>query len=159
RAKFKNAKIAFYTGDFKWAQAQLDVLKGSTSKLIANDAMDLSLLITDNTGLDSITEPLEMYARADLLLIKKQDSLAMGLLDSINMLFPASSLKDDILYKKYKISMKARNYQQAANFLEKLIEDYAWDILGDDAIYYLAKLNEEQFKNTEKAQELYKKLL
>lgn len=159
RAKFKNAKIAFYTGDFKWAQAQLDVLKGSTSKLIANDAMDLSLLITDNTGLDSITEPLEMYAKADLMLIKKQDSAAISLLDSIPIIYPETSLKDDILYKKYKISMKSRNYEKAEFYLEELIANYAWDILGDDAIYHLAKLNEEQFKNTEKAQELYKKLL
>ena len=60
KAKYKNAKIAFYTGDFFWSQAQLDVLKGSTSKLIANDALQLSLLITDNVGLDSVVEPLHM---------------------------------------------------------------------------------------------------
>lgn len=159
RAKFKNAKIAFYTGDFKWAQAQLDVLKGSTSKLIANDAMDLSLLITDNTGLDSITEPLEMYARADLMLITHKDSLAIEILDSIGIAYPSTSLKDDILYKKYEIEFSKRNYIQAGKYLEDLIANYSTDILGDDAVFHLAKLNEEQLNDLAEAQELYKKLL
>ena len=54
QAKFKNARIFYFDGEFLFAQSQLDVLKASTSKLIANDAMKLSLLITDNLGLDSI---------------------------------------------------------------------------------------------------------
>ena len=64
-AKLLNAKISYYTGDFDWAQAQLDILKGSTSKLISNDAMELSLLITDNMNMDTIYEPMIMIANAD----------------------------------------------------------------------------------------------
>lgn len=158
-AKFKNAKIAFYIGDFYWAQAQLDVLKGSTSKLISNDAMDLSLLITDNIGLDSIAEPLEMYARAELLQIKKSYNDCVKTLDSIPKYFPATSLKDEILMKKYEIAFDQKEYQKAATFLEDLIANYAEDILGDDALFYLAKLNEEYLDNKEKAQEQYKQLI
>ncbi|MEQ8623386.1 MAG: tetratricopeptide repeat protein [Vicingaceae bacterium] len=158
-AKFKNAKIAFYVGDFYWSQAQLDVLKGSTSKLIANDAMELSLLITDNVGLDSISEPLEMYARADLSIFKKNYSAAEATLDSIPKYFPATSLKDDILLTKYKIEFKKKNYELAAKYLKQLLADYAEDILGDNALFYLAKLNEEQLDNKEEAMELYKRLL
>src|SRR5207237_519209 len=65
-AKFRNAKISYYTGDFKWAQAQLDVLKGATAKLIANDAMDLGLLISDALAIDTNEAPLCIFARADL---------------------------------------------------------------------------------------------
>lgn len=159
RAKFKNAKISFYTGDFKWAQAQLDVLKGSTSKLIANDAMDLSLLITDNLGLDSNTIPLELYARADLLLIQNKDSLAIESLDSIRTIFPESSLKDDILFAKYKIAFKNKDYQLAVGYLEELHQKYGSDILGDDALFYMAKIYEEHLNDPEKAQEYYKTIL
>jgi len=158
-AKFKNAKIAFYVGDFYWAQAQLDVLKGSTSKLIANDAMELSLLITDNVGLDSISEPLEMYARADLLIFKKNYEAAEATLDSIPKYFPATSLKDEILLTKYQIEFKKKNYELAADYLKQLLADYAADILGDNALFSLAKLNEEQLNNKEEAMELYKRLL
>jgi tetratricopeptide (TPR) repeat protein len=158
-AKFKNAKIAFYTGDFFWAQAQLNVLKGSTSKLIANDALDLSLLITDNVGLDSIIEPLQMYARADLLFFKKDYEAARKTLDSIPKFFPQTSLKDDILFTQYKLYYEERDFEQAAEQLRKLLADYAEDILGDDALFSLAKLEEEKFGNKEKAMELYKTLL
>ena len=158
-AKYKNAKVAFYTGDFYWAQAQLDVLKGSTSKLISNDAMDLSLLITDNVGRDSIIEPLQMYAVADLLIFKKDFDKALVVLDSIPKFFPFTTLKDDILFTKYKVSIQKREYQEAAKFLKELIADYAEDLLGDDALFALAQLEEEEFKNEEKAMELYKALL
>ena len=158
-AKYKNAKVAFYTGDFYWAQAQLDVLKGSTSKLISNDAMDLSLLTTDNVGRDSIIEPLQMYAVADLLIFKKDFDKAMVVLDSIPKFFPFTTLKDDILFTKYKVSIQKREYQEAAKFLKELIADYAEDLLGDDALFALAQLEEEEFMNEEKAMELYKALL
>lgn len=158
-AKLKNAKIAYYTGDFYWAQAQLDVLKGSTSKLIANDAMDLSLTITDNIGLDSIAEPLEMFARADLLRFKKSYDAANKTLDSIPEFFPASSLKDDILFIKYEMEYAQRNYDSSATFLRELLADYAEDILGDDALFELAMLEEEIFNRPDEAMELYKQLI
>ena len=158
-AKYKNAKVAFYTGDFYWAQAQLDVLKGSTSKLISNDAMDLSLLITDNVGRDSIIEPLQMFAIADLLIFKKDFEKATVVLDSIPKYFPFTTLQDDILFTKYKMSIQKREYNEAAAFLKELIAGYAEDLLGDDALFALAKLEEEEFKNKEKAMELYKSLL
>lgn len=159
RAKFKNAKIAYYTGDFFWSQAQLNALKGSTSKLISNDAIDLSLLITDNVGIDSIIEPLQIYARAELLLFQNKSAEALITLDSIAERFPAASLNDEILYLKYKIAFKRKEFEVAGEFLQKLISTYPFDILGDDAVFYLAKLNEEQFNNSEKAMELYKSIL
>ncbi|KAA3646830.1 MAG: hypothetical protein DWP98_10225 [Bacteroidetes bacterium] len=158
-AKLKNAKVAYYTGDFYWSQAQLDVLKGSTSKLIANDAMSLSLTITDNIGLDSIAEPLEMYARADLWRFKKDYAAANKTLDSIPQFFPASSLKDDILFIKYEMEYAQRNYDSSAVYLRKLLADFADDILGDDALFHLAKLEEEKLNSSEKAMELYKQLI
>ena len=158
-AKFKNAKVAFYTGDFYWAQAQLDVLKGSTSKLISNDAMDLSLTITDNIGLDSIAEPLEMYARADLLIFKKAYAQAIESLDSIPKYFPLSSLKDEVLFKKYEIAYARKQYEEAKLQLEQLIAAHAEDILGDDALFYLAELHEKHLLEPAKAMDLYKTLI
>ena len=158
-AKFRNAKIAYYTGDFKWAQAQLDVLKGATSKLIANDAMDLSLLISDALAIDTNVVPLMIFAHADLLAFQNKDDLAMITLDSINTLFPNHALADDILYKKAQIELKHNKYNEAAAFYEAIVKNYGDDILGDDALFKLADLNENQFKNLDKAKELYQQLL
>jgi tetratricopeptide (TPR) repeat protein len=158
-AKFRNAKIAFYTGDFKWAQAQLDVLKAATAKLIANDAMDLSLLISDNLAIDTNPAPLLLFAKADLLAFQNRDMESMTKLDSINTLFPNHSLADDILFKKYKIYLRQGNANQAAEMLNKIINDFPNSILADDALFNLAELNETKLNNKTKAMELYQELL
>ncbi len=158
-AKFRNAKISYYTGDFKWAQAQLDVLKGATSKLISNDAMDLSLLISDALAIDTNIAPLMIFSRADLLAFQNKDDNAIITLDSINVLFPNHALADDILYRKAKIELKHGKYAQAAAFYDTIVKDYGDDIIGDDALFKLADLNENQFSNLEKAKEMYQQLL
>ena len=158
-AKFRNAKISYYTGDFKWSQSQLDVLKGATSKLIANDAMDLSLLINDALAIDSNTVPLLMFARADLLAFQNKDELAIQTLDSIPLLFPNHALADDILYKKAQLEIKHGKYTEAATLYENILSNYGTDILADDALFKLADLNENQFKNVDKAKELYQQLI
>ncbi len=158
-AKFRNAKISYYTGDFVWAQAQLDVLKGATAKLIANDAMDLSLLISDALAIDTNIAPLMIFSRADLLAFQNKDEQAKTTLDSINTLFPNHALADNVFYQKAKIEFKHSNYIKVAEFYDTIIKYYGEDILGDDALFKLAELNQYQIKNTIKAKDLYQELI
>lgn len=158
-AKLRNARLSFYIGEFGWAKAQLDVLKAATSKLIANDAMQLSLLISDNIGEDSSTTALELYAKADLLLFQNKEELALQTLDSITMLDLYHPIFDEVLYKKAEIMLRERNYAEADSLLVKLYNFYPDDILGDDALFKLAELQETIFGNKDKAMELYKELL
>ncbi|MEO6883237.1 MAG: tetratricopeptide repeat protein [Bacteroidia bacterium] len=158
-AKFRNAKISFYTGDFKWSKAQLDVLKSATSKLIANDAMALSLLISDNTAIDTNTVPLLMFAQADLLAYQNKDDAAIQKLDSITTLFPNHSLTGDIYYKKFEIRNKEGKYEEAATFLQTILDNFPQGVLADKALFNLAELNEEKLNDTEKAKKLYEQLL
>ena len=158
-ARFRNAKISYYTGDFEWAQAQLDVLKASTSKLISNDAMDLSLLITDNLNLDTITDPMLKYATADLLTVQNKFDKALATLDSINTLYPAHSLEDEILYQRHKIAYKRGNFEASATYLRDIIDLFFYDILADNALIELARMNENIFKDEVEAQELYQQLM
>jgi tetratricopeptide (TPR) repeat protein len=159
QAKFKNAKISFYTGDFGWAKTQLNVLKASTSKLIANDAMQLSILITDNIGIDTTEAPLLMYAKADLLAFQNRYDEAIAMLDTLKKEYPAHTIMDDILYKRFQINYKQQKYDAALQNLESIVRDYSEDILADDAIYNLAQLYDNQLNNKEKAAEYYKKIL
>jgi tetratricopeptide (TPR) repeat protein len=158
-AKFRNAKISYYTGDFKWAQDQLDVLKASTSKLISNDALNLSLLITDNLGRDSVEEPLKLFAFADLLVFQNLLGDAEKVLDSISLLYPEHPLADEILFEKSEIAMKRKDFVKAAEFLQKIVDVYPTDILGDDAHYRLAEIYEKMLGNKDKARELYQKIM
>jgi len=159
RAKFRNAKIAYYTGDFQWSKAQLDVLKGSTSKLIANDALDLSLLITDNTGIDTTEKPMLMYARSELLIIQNKYREAVLILDSIKSMYPGHSLEDEILYQCYEIESKNKNFDKAKEYLETIITNFPQDILADNALFKLAELHQFHFDELDKAKELYQRLL
>jgi tetratricopeptide (TPR) repeat protein len=158
-AKFKNAKISFYTGDFAWAKAQLDVLKASTSKLIANDAMQLSILITDNIGIDTTKAPLMLFAQADLLAFQNKNEEAMYLLDTLKKGYPFHTIMDDILFKRYEINYQQNKFEAAAKNLEDLIATYSKDILGDDATYKLAVLYDKKLNDEGKAIEYYKKVL
>ncbi len=157
--KFRNARVSYFTGDFDWAQSQLDVLKASTSKLIANDALDLSLLITDNLALDTIYTPMELFAQADLSIYQNQLDVALQKLDSILTEYPAHSLTDEIYYSKFKIYKKCGEFEKASRELDQIILFYADDIVADDAIFSLAELNEEVFQNPEKAKELYEMII
>lgn len=158
-ARLSNAKIAFYTGDFEWSQAQLDVLKAGTSELISNDAIELSLLIGNNYNLDTVTRPLELYAAADLAVLQRKYGQADKYLDSLTTEFKNHSLADEVLMVRYKMAMQEQQYEQAAELLLQICEDYPFDLLGDNAIYLLAELYLNQLNNPEKAAELYERLL
>jgi len=159
RVKLKKAKLGYYLGNFSWAKAQLDVLKASTSKLTANDAMELSLLIGNNLNLDTTAVPLQMFARADLLFFRNKDSLAMATLDSLAEQYPYHTLVDDILFRKSKIEINQQNYAEAAIHLEKIVSDFSYDLLADDALYMLAKIYHFNLDRKEEAKELYKEML
>ena len=158
-ARLRNAKVSFYAGDFLWAKGQLDVLKASTSKLIANDAMELSLLITDNLGEDSVSLPLGMFARTQLLSFQHRYGEALVVLDSLTATFPMNSLGDDVLYERYRIAYARHQFDTAATFLVKVLEQYPNDILVDNALLDLGKLYEDKLNDKEKAKEYFKKLL
>jgi tetratricopeptide (TPR) repeat protein len=157
--KLKRAKLSFYIGDVEWARAQLDNLKASTSKLIANDAMELSLLITANYDLDTIAEPMQKFARADLLLFQNNDSLAMLTLDSISKKYPYHTLNEHIMMRKAGISKMRNEYTEATTYYETIMQKHPWSTVADDALYNLALLYENKLNKPEKAQELYKQMM
>ncbi|MBS1646135.1 MAG: tetratricopeptide repeat protein [Bacteroidetes bacterium] len=158
-AKYRNAKIAFYTGDFKWAKAQLDVLKGATSKLIANDAMELSLVISDAIGVDTNEVPLQMFAAADLLLLQHKTQEALQRLDSINLLFENHSLADDIYFKKAEVFTQQGKYKEAIEAYQRVVDNYGDKIYGDDALFRIAEIYQYHLNDVEKAKQLYQDFL
>lgn len=159
KAKFKRAKIAYYQGDFTWAQAQLDVLKSSTSKLIANDAMDLSLLITDNYALDTIDIPMIQFAKADLKAFQKKSDIALLTYDSILVNFQGHDLSDEIYYRKANIYLLNNNFDMYIKMLEIIIDQFSYEILIDDALFDLATFYDEKLNNKEQAAKYYQELI
>ena len=158
-AKYKNARLSYYIGEFGWAKAQLDVLKAATSKLIANDAMELSLLISDNIDMDSSYTALSYYSKADLLMYRNKLDEALVTLDSIQMVALWHPLHDEVLFKKGEIMMKKGEYEIADSLFAKVVEMYPEDILADNALIIRADLNERHFGNIDIAMQLYEQLM
>ncbi|QNJ97692.1 tetratricopeptide repeat protein [Constantimarinum furrinae] len=158
-ARFKVAETSYFKGDFEWAQVQLDVLRKSASQLIANDAMQLSLMIRDNSLEDSTQTALKKYAKADLLALQKKEPEAITVLDDILNNHKGEKIEDEALLKQGELFEITGQFEKAeANYL-KLIEFYKDDILADDAHFRLAKLYEEKLQQPQKAKEFYEQII
>nr|WP_259068223.1 tetratricopeptide repeat protein [Mucilaginibacter sp. X4EP1] len=158
-AKYRNAKLAYYTGDFTWAKGQLDVLKAATTQLIANDALNLSLLISDNIKDDTSGAALKMYARADLQIFAEMPEKAVKTLDSIDAKFPGNSLADDILMAKARLLIQQKDYAGAVILLKKIADEHSFSLWADDAVFMLGDIYENQLADKEQAKAYYQKII
>ncbi|WP_350292540.1 tetratricopeptide repeat protein [uncultured Croceitalea sp.] len=158
-ARFKVAQTSFYKGDFDWAFTQLKVLRGSTSQLIANDAMQLSLLISDNSLEDSTQTALKKYARADLLAYQNKTQSAIDGLEDILQNHKGEKIEDEALLKQAELLESQKKYDAAKFNYQKIIEFYASGILADDAHFHLAQLYESKLNEPEKAKPHYEKII
>ncbi len=158
-AKFKNAQVYYFSGEYDWCQAQLDVLKASTSKLIANDALELSVLITDNYNMDTSETAMKLFSSADMLSAQQQYKEAIILYDSVLNNFKNHTLNDEIIFRKAKIKLKQHLYNEAIKHLENLEINYPNSILLDNSLYLMGCIYQENIKNLDLAKKYFKTLL
>ena len=158
-ARFKVAQTSYFKGDFQWSQTQLKVLKSSTSQLIANDALDLSLLITNNTANDSIQDALKSYATAELLAFQNKNSQSMDTLNAVLINYKGHAIEDDALYKQAELLIIDNNFAKAEENYLKIINSLPESVLMDDTYFELAELYANQLNNPEKAMKMYQKII
>tara|TARA_B110000027_G_scaffold64794_1_gene69460 strand:+ start:940 stop:2820 length:1881 start_codon:yes stop_codon:yes gene_type:complete len=158
-AKFKNAQVYYFSGEYDWCQAQLKVLKASTSKLIANDALELSVLITDNYNMDTSEVAMKLFSYADMLSFQQQFTKANTLYDSILNNFKNHSLNDEIIFRKAKIDLKQHNYQKAIEHFKFLVDKYPNSILLDNSLFLIASIYQEKIKDFDQAKKYFKTIL
>ncbi|WP_423997064.1 tetratricopeptide repeat protein [Maribacter sp. IgM3_T14_3] len=158
-ARYKVAQTSFYKGDFDWALTQLKVLRSSTSQLIANDAMQLSLLISDNSLEDSTQTALKKYARADFLAYQNKTDEAITALGDILENHKGEKIEDEALLKQAQLFEKQKKYEDAELNYQKIITFYGNGILADDAYYALGELYRKILNDPIKAKEQYEKII
>jgi tetratricopeptide (TPR) repeat protein len=155
-ARFKNAQLRYFIGEFEWANASLKILKSATSKLVANDAMTLSLTISDNLEYDTIG--LRRIAKADYYIYQHRYVLANQMLDSVVAYNPNEVSLPSAFYRKAKIAMNEGNYEFADSLYKRVYEGYADSYIADEALVEDALLLENQLNRKEEAMECYSKL-
>ena len=185
-AKLRNAKLSYYKGDFRLAQEHLDILKQATTREIANDAMDLSMLIKENTAFDSTGAALKEFAAIELLLYQNKTPEALrkisdlknenepvmtvtktpGKTDSSKMSaarrgggIQTTSILDDVYWLEANLRMKQGEFEKSIALLQKILDAYGDDILADDAYFLQGEICERQLHNKEKAMEIYRTFL
>mgnify|MGYP000244467090 FL=1 len=159
QARFKVAQTSYFKGDFKWAKSQLKILKGSTTQLIANDAVDLFLVISDNEPKDSIPSGLLDFAKADLLAYQNKNTEAIAIYSTLAQKYQGQNIEDDVLFNQAALYLKESQYENTISNLLKIISINADGILVDDSYYLLAEVYKNKIKDTEKASEYYQKII
>lgn len=158
-ANLKTAKTSYYKADFKWAEHQLKVLKSASTQLIANDALDLFLLISDNTVEDSTQVALTKFARGDFLLYqnKKQDALSQFQL--ILKEHKGEEIEAVTLLRIGKIYEKLGDFTKALENYNEIITNHKDGIYIDEALYYSAEIYNVKLNDAEKAKPLYEEMI
>lgn len=158
-ASLKTAKTSYYKADFKWASHQLKVLKSASTQLIANDALDLFLLISDNTIEDSTQVALKQFSRGDFLLYqnKKQDALSQFQL--ILKEHKGEEIEAVTLLRIGKIYEKQGDYTKALENYNEIITNHKDGIYIDEALYYSAEIYNLKLNDAEKAKPLYEEMI
>ena len=158
-AKFSRARVAFYQSEFEWATNLFDALKHSVSKVIANDAMAYSLILRDNVGLDTNTDALVFYARAEKLYVRRLYTEALKVLDTLQIGFFDHSLQDEALWMKANIFLEQKEFEKAVIELKLLLDKHGEDILADEALYNLGVIYQDHLYDKTLAMEYFGQLL
>lgn len=158
-AKLRNARLAYFRGDFELSKEVLDILKQATTREIANDAMELSLLIMENTGADSTEKAMKAYSNVELLLFQHRNEEAITSLITMEKTFKGDPLEDEIIYLRAITYLKQGDTEKGVKDLETIIQKFPIELKGDDATYILAKTYQEKLNQPAKAMKLYQELL
>lgn len=158
-ASFRVARASYFKGDFEWAQKQLGVLKSSSSWLIANDAMELFLLISDNTVEDSTQTALKKFARADFKLYQNKKQEALELFKQLRATDKTESIQDITLLRQGRIYESLGQYDLALQSFAEIIDKYKEGIYVDEALYFSAEIYNKKLNQPEKAKPLYEKMI
>ena len=157
-ASLKAAKTSYFKADFEWASKQFKELKSASTQLIANDALEYFLLITDNTVADSTQTALKKFARADYLLYQNKRQEALSTFLEILKLEKADEIKAITLLRLGKIYEKNGDFATALTQYQEIIDKHKDEIYTDEALYFSAEIYNSQ-GNIEKAKSLYEKVI
>jgi tetratricopeptide (TPR) repeat protein len=158
-ARYRRGLNAYYTGDFEWARSIFKVLKTSTSKRIANDALKYDLLIADHINLDTSVKPLQIYARADLAVFQRRFKDAQAGLDSLERQFPGHTLQEQMDWLRIAMAEVTEPAETLKTLLVSFADRYPDGLYGDAALLKWGILEETQLKNPAEAQKAYETLI
>ena len=158
-ASLKATKTSYFQGDFVWALKQFKELKSASTQLIANDALEYFLLISDNTVADSTQTALKQFAKGDYLLYQKRTQEAIIQFQSILKCFKGQEIEAVTLLRLGKIYEKQGQFDLALVQYQNIIVQHSNGIYIDEALYFSAEIYNNKLLQPDKAKPLYEKII
>jgi tetratricopeptide (TPR) repeat protein len=158
RARFELARLQFYQGRFDAAAARAQTTSADPSADVANDAIELRVLIQENRGPDSLDTPLRQYARAQLDVRRHRFDAATAGLDSLLDHHGRHPLADQARFALARVQLARGDTTSARQTLRALPRRHPRSPYADRSLYRLAQLFEAQDR-PEQAIALYDRLL
>jgi tetratricopeptide (TPR) repeat protein len=158
-AGMRMAKTSFFKKDFNWSMKQAKELKQASTQLIANDAVELFLLISDNSAEDSLQVALQDFSKADLLEYQNKPKEALDAFLQILVKHKGQSIEAGTLYKVGRNYEKLGNFANAISYYQKILDNHKDGIYIDEALFYSAEIYNKQLNDPEKAKNLYEKVV
>jgi tetratricopeptide (TPR) repeat protein len=141
-ARLELAYLDFYAGDTFGALARAEAMDANTSADVANDALLLRLLLTENVDTDSSTTQLAAYASASLLLRQGRPEPAVAVLDSLLAASGRHPVADDAAFLHALALRAAHRTDDAMAALGEFPLRHADSYLVERARFLLGEIHE-----------------
>ncbi len=159
QARYELALIHFYRGELEAAKTQAAAVKANTSTDVANDAIELNVLMLQNTGPDSLNTPLKLYGQAKLQQRQRRHAAALATLDSLLSAHGRHALADEARFQRARTLRAQRRYEAAHHAFAEVTLMHPQSPFADRSLFESAEIQAEALDNPEAALELYRRLL
>ncbi len=159
RTRYEQAMLHFYKGEFDAAQTLVEAMKENTAADIANDAIELKVLLVENRGPDSLSTPLHRYAEARLLHRQRRSDAALTTLDSLQTIVGPHPLGDDVRFYRARILRETGAFEEAFTILREMPLIFPASYLADRSLFQAAEIQAEHLGDTNLAIEIYTQML
>ena len=158
RARFELARLQFYQGKFEAARTRAKATSANTSSDVTNDAIELSVLIQENKGPDSLNAALHLYAQAQLRARQHRYTEAAAQIDSLLQAHARHPLADDARFRRAEVHLAQGDTSRAIATFKQLPRRHPRSPHADRSLFRVAALYED-LGRTDTAIDTYNRLL
>ena len=158
KARYEMALLHFYQGEFDAALTRVEATNANTSTDVANDAVELKVLLRLNRGPDSLNTPLRMYAQSQLHARQRQAGQALAVLDTLLADYGRHTLADNARFRRAQLLEQKGDTTAAVTAYGEVPMMHPRSPYADRSLFALASLH-EQSGNKDEAVAAYNRLL
>jgi len=157
-ARYELALLHFYQGEFESALSRVEATNENTSADVANDAIELKVLLRQNRGPDSLNTPLRLFADARLQERQHRYDQALATLDTLLSQHGRHPLADNARFFRAQALRAAGDTTQATQAFAEIPMMHPQSPFADRSLFARGQLLEAQ-NDLEGAVTAYNRLL